>query len=95
MSQVVRVLYCDQCGNIPLTPGEYNWQMARSNKGWMCPYCHEEASFAHEYFPCLVPGCDGFTDAEMGDNICTSCGTDNFMYYHEHKAGTVPEGELS
>jgi uncharacterized protein with PIN domain len=30
---------CDDCGKVYLTQEEYNYQMSRPNRTWICPKC--------------------------------------------------------
>jgi hypothetical protein len=56
-----------------ITNGNYNAQMSKPNRGWVCPRCHGPANFKGDYIPCNNPECSGWIDLEDGETVCETC----------------------
>jgi predicted RNA-binding Zn-ribbon protein involved in translation (DUF1610 family) len=52
---------CPNHGQVLLTTGEYNRQLAAADRGWYCPRCGETASFDEDLMQAYL---ESFEDAD-------------------------------
>jgi hypothetical protein len=78
MSMYVRKIRCLTHGILVLSDAEYDQQMDSPNADWKCTVegCPKRALFVGEYYPCK---CGELV--EVGEDVCTSCGIDNYEEY--------------